>query len=48
MGSRKQPVADTLRVSYQRPAIVHKGVLVQFAGSPLGRPGFNPLNLPKK
>ncbi len=33
---------------YHRPAILHKGRLTQFAGSPLGRPGWNPLNLPKK
>ena len=32
---------------YEKPHIIHKGQLKQFAGSPLGgRPDGNPLNLP--
>lgn len=32
--------------SYHPPAIAHRGVLQQFAGSPLGKLQGNPLNLP--
>ena len=31
---------------YQRPRILHKGQLKQFAGSPLGKTLGNPLGLP--
>ena len=33
---------------YTRPAIMHKGALAQFAGSPLSVPLSNPLELPPK
>jgi len=36
------------RDGYHRPIILHKGELKQFAGSPLARPGWNPLGLPKE
>ena len=32
--------------TYQKPRIVHRGQLKQFAGSPLGKKPGNPLGLP--
>jgi len=34
--------------TYAPPTITHKGNLTQFAGSPLGVPQSNPLELPQK
>ncbi len=44
----EQHPVDKLRNGYHRPIILHKGALKQFAGSPLGRPGWDPLSLPKR
>jgi hypothetical protein len=33
---------------YQKPRIIHKGQLKQFAGSPLSKDLGNPLGLPPK
>jgi len=34
--------------SYHRPAIIQKGRLTQFAGSPMGKKLDNPLDLPRR
>jgi len=35
-----------VKKAYSGPAIIQKGRLSQFAGSPLGKSPWNPLNLP--
>ena len=45
--SHQQPPKAKHQNAYRRPAMVHKGKLSQFAGSPLGRPGLDSLGFPK-
>jgi len=41
-------ITEKPTIAYETPRIEHKGVLKQFAGSPLGKKpdGTNPLGLP--
>lgn len=47
MSGNQSKMSQTLKATYEKPRITHKGELKQFAGSPLKPvPDGNPLGLP--